>query len=1128
MAAREHFLARLLELPRVQDKDVRRGIFRQSVAALGLGTHGGGPLALAGVDPKALARSVQMVWADELLDDLDFIAPAAAAVALYQLASALPLGGERRAIGRKVLTYLYKGNAETFAALASRMAMGSTRSLQGAGIAARVALATTLRSNADATIDRLALAIVVRPELARQWINHSAIGSLPDRRLAGRLLERAAREATNRAAAGDRHPLRAFRSLAATAKPSSPSRAEDGDSIAPAWQALLADRETLVWRHVAVARGLLSGCMGEVSTQIRSHLLPNLSPTEWRRGATSLVARIAVQRERGLSDAMALLESPLLRRDPGIAQAMVWGLGPVADVEPEAAEELLEAIAAISPISVADSLVELRQQIPGFGAQAAEMCARALHSSLNRPELDDGLSSLAHAILDDLESQGRSRPLPTAVQRAVDAFGESGTLEAHRLARVALELAQARVSELEGLAVTYHGGVDTADPRRRAMAVLRDLDSTLLESRVLNQLLLLDRPPGSDATGVEAIDDLDARMARWLLDADRRPVSVQELQQQATLHQRQLRTLLHLIDGGSTDFGESQDRRLRVRSRWTLTVRLFVSQARSQPNTRFTRAIIATVARAFDALVRDGAAEPIDVFLYAATYFNDPTHLAIVGEASMHPDVVTLVTSYLAFVRTQFEGTASEQARQRLEAFKRFLERFPGQVTLRSEAFRTTAWTLAAALESAMSAHSLRALVPAESASDAGPLAAIEDALGQLQQLVVGAERRCSDQVGQQRAVLPRRHALAHAVENAVHTESANDLLEALTATTRAAKATLPQHIAQIVAQALPRLSQLQVDREAPEAIPLVHEKRVNLPDWLPARRIIGGFFVLNQLGGGNVGTVFVVKRAEERHSNSAERFALKVPEYNTTAARTMSEGEFLKLFREEAGALLSIPEHSNIARFVTFDAGARPKPILVMELIEGVSCERLIASQSLNTSQALDVLEGVLAALEAMHQTGISHLDVKPSNVILRESSGSAVLVDFGLAGRNIRPGCATLCYGAPEVWETAPGTPAPGPAAAADVYAFGCLAYEMLLARTLFDGNSDMAIITAHITHDGLPPGVSELAQSSQLQPLASFLHQTLRYTPRNRTSIPELRRDLRKLRPLLDQQPWPLSVR
>src|SRR5690606_22913049 len=199
MASSENFLARFLELPRVQDKEVRRGIFRQTVAALGQDDQAGGPLALAGVDPRALGRSIGVVAADGLLDDLDFIGAPAAAGALYQIGGALPLGGERRIIGRRLLAYLYQGNAETFASLAARMALGSTRPLKGAGIRARVTLATCLRTSADSAIDRLALAIVMRRELSREWVSASATGSLPDRRLAGRLIERAAREAARRA-----------------------------------------------------------------------------------------------------------------------------------------------------------------------------------------------------------------------------------------------------------------------------------------------------------------------------------------------------------------------------------------------------------------------------------------------------------------------------------------------------------------------------------------------------------------------------------------------------------------------------------------------------------------------------------------------------------------------------------------------------------------------------------------------------------------------------------------------------------------------------------------------------------------------------------------------------------------
>src|SRR5262249_20366392 len=160
----------------------------------------------------------------------------------------------------------------------------------------------------------------------------------------------------------------------------------------------------------------------------------------------------------------------------------------------------------------------------------------------------------------------------------------------------------------------------------------------------------------------------------------------------------------------------------------------------------------------------------------------------------------------------------------------------------------------------------------------------------------------------------------------------------------------------------------------------------------------------------------------------------------------SVSEAQFMKMFREEASALIAIPAHANLARFVTFDAGARPKPILVMELVEGTTLERLIESRALDAPRALRALDDVLAGMEAMHGVGVGHLDLKPSNVVLRKDE-QAVLVDFGLSGRHIRPGCATGPYGAPEVWGAVPDDWEPLPMAS-DVYAFGCVAFEVLTA--------------------------------------------------------------------------------
>jgi serine/threonine protein kinase len=288
----------------------------------------------------------------------------------------------------------------------------------------------------------------------------------------------------------------------------------------------------------------------------------------------------------------------------------------------------------------------------------------------------------------------------------------------------------------------------------------------------------------------------------------------------------------------------------------------------------------------------------------------------------------------------------------------------------------------------------------------------------------------------------------------------------------------------------------------------------------------------MHPLGAGGVGSVFVVKRVEERNQESAIRFALKVPDYSAEAARTLSEEEFLSLFRQEAGALLALPRHRNLATFVTFDAGARPKPILVMELVEGPTLERALERGDLDIARALTLLDGIGAGLEAMHKVGIGHLDLKPSNVILRSeprASGDGdvpVLVDFGLAGRHLRPGCGTGLYGAPEIWGLIPTGYEPRPAAA-DVYAFACLAFEVLTGLPLFEEPTELAVINSHLSHDGSPARLHALAGPSGRLELCELLANGLRRHPAERVTIAEMREGLRELAPALRKLAWPLRA-
>jgi serine/threonine protein kinase len=332
----------------------------------------------------------------------------------------------------------------------------------------------------------------------------------------------------------------------------------------------------------------------------------------------------------------------------------------------------------------------------------------------------------------------------------------------------------------------------------------------------------------------------------------------------------------------------------------------------------------------------------------------------------------------------------------------------------------------------------------------------------------------------------------------------------------------LPRAIGRLVSSVLWTIAELPVDVPQRDSVSLkVIEP---LPAWLPPRRTIGGFYVVRPLGTGGVSSVFIVKRIEERHEKSPELFALKVPEYSLTAARSVSESDFLTMFRDEASALLALPAHPNLARFVTFDAGAKPKPILVMELVEGTTLEKLIESRTLDVARAMRILDDVLAGLEAMHRVRVAHLDVKPSNVVLR-NSGEAVLVDFGLAGRHIRPGCATGSYGAPEVWVT--GAESSVRPMGADVYAFACTAFEALTGQVLFNAETELQLIARHLGHDGDPPIVRGLEHDPHLQPVASLLRACLRRDPGQRPSAGELRGILRQVAEQLAASQWPIQT-
>ena len=132
-------------------------------------------------------------------------------------------------------------------------------------------------------------------------------------------------------------------------------------------------------------------------------------------------------------------------------------------------------------------------------------------------------------------------------------------------------------------------------------------------------------------------------------------------------------------------------------------------------------------------------------------------------------------------------------------------------------------------------------------------------------------------------------------------------------------------------------------------------------------------------------------------------------------------------------------------------------------------------------------------------------------------------VLVDFGLAGRHLRPGCGTANYGAPEIWS--PGEASQ--AIPADVYAFGCLIFEAYTGKTLFDGAAEDSMIMQHMAHDGDPELVRALIQHAATKELGTLVARCIRQDPASRITMRQARQLLASLTLGSEHRRWPLRI-
>ncbi|MGH7877297.1 MAG: serine/threonine-protein kinase [Candidatus Dormibacteraceae bacterium] len=229
--------------------------------------------------------------------------------------------------------------------------------------------------------------------------------------------------------------------------------------------------------------------------------------------------------------------------------------------------------------------------------------------------------------------------------------------------------------------------------------------------------------------------------------------------------------------------------------------------------------------------------------------------------------------------------------------------------------------------------------------------------------------------------------------------------------------------------------------------------------------RDVGGYRVLQELGGGGMGMVFLAE-----HRLLGRRAALKL-----IRPEVAGDPTFAARFRHEARAIARL-DHPGIVRLWDF-AIWEGIPYMVMEPAPGRDLEQLIRTGPAPPAVVLRLLRQAAEGLDHAHQLGVVHRDIKPTNIRV-DFDGRSRIIDFGLA-------CvegATLAT-SPEAFLGSPDYVAPEQIsggtvdARSDVYSLAAVIFESITGRRPFIGNSWIEVASKRLLEPApVAPGVPE----------------------------------------------------
>jgi predicted Ser/Thr protein kinase len=227
----------------------------------------------------------------------------------------------------------------------------------------------------------------------------------------------------------------------------------------------------------------------------------------------------------------------------------------------------------------------------------------------------------------------------------------------------------------------------------------------------------------------------------------------------------------------------------------------------------------------------------------------------------------------------------------------------------------------------------------------------------------------------------------------------------------------------------------------------------------------VAGFRLESLIGEGAMGAVY---RAEDTRRGGRAAVKILMPQL-------AHDERFRRRFFRESGLAASL-DHPHIVPVI--DAGEQDGVLyLAMRYIEGSDLRHLLRREGrLDPERALRLVEQVAAALDAAHDAGLVHRDVKPGNILITDED-RAYVCDFGLARHVSTASSLTTDRGLIGTIDYIPPEQIEGGAidGRADVYSLGCLLFECLAGARPFERESDLSVVFAHLNE--APPELSDL---------------------------------------------------